>query len=184
MSWKVGQLGRFKTESSRFPRFELIGVDKARRLVRVWYNLEKKPTMIPVDTFKKDCVHWWEMAKINYTVPDWVKKGALFQIESFEHEACLQWLKPDRKMVIITPENVLLNEQIKRLLGSPFDDFSPNTVTPAKQTFQIRSVCFDHTSCAIQGSGELLMIPLRVVSEAGVRRRTVWSRLADDFLGA
>jgi len=63
MVWKRGQLGRFKAENPSNPRFELLGVDKEKRLVEIWYNLEKRPTTLPIDTFKKDCVNWWEVRR-------------------------------------------------------------------------------------------------------------------------
>jgi hypothetical protein len=192
MPWKRGQLGRFKAENPRTPRFELLGVDKEKRLVRVWYNLKKRPTTIPVDTFKKDCVNWWEVSstKGQVEVPDWVKKGSLFQIEDFRHPTCLQWLRPkmnlkwDKRDLFLHEDSQFL-EQLHSILGG--EDYHAGLTTTSveeptfrKQNLQIRSVYLNYTSCTIEGSGALLLVPLQVVAAAGVRRTTAWTRLVED----
>lgn len=189
MAWQFGQLGRFTAEDPKKPRFEVVGINKEKRLVKVWYHLERKPTTIPADTFKRDCVNWWEMeaAKGQLPVPEWVKKGSLFQIENALHPVCLDWIKPPLRITVgqtPTPEVDLVSyfmglvgeegPGIRQTLEVEKPDF-------LKATLQVRGTYLNYASCIIQESKTLVLVPLQVIAAAGAHRRTVWSRLGEDL---
>ncbi len=155
--WRKGQLGRFKSESPKNPRFEVLGSDKGRGGVSIWYSFTKDPVVIPFDTFKKDCVNWWQVSVVN-TVPSWIKKGAEFQLKRLEatisrysHRWRVPWELP---------------HEIR-------ESFYEDTLT-------LRGTHHDFASCFWETQGLLVLLPLQMVIDLGYQRTTSWDRILSD----
>lgn len=186
-AWQLGQLGRFASEDPGSPRFELVGVQKEKRLVKVWYHLDSHSTSIPVDTFKRDCVNWWELpsAKGQLPIPEWVKKGALFQLEKREKREVQQWLNP--RMILHAEDSVLQDiDRIRQLINGRDDTVVTTSRVQVewpdflRTVLRVRGTYMNYSSCIIPGTRTLVLVPLQIIAAAGIHRRTVWDRLGED----
>jgi len=163
MTWKAGDLGRLSNESSKQPRFEVVGVSDNN--VVVWYGGDANPTRIPIDVFKKQAVKWWEL---DFLIPPraWIVPGVRFYIgDKFRGNIRQAILTKDAADVSKRPvtENIVLTN----IFGS---------------TLKIRTIQRDYTSCSIEDSKLMILVPIRTIHEHGTQVRTVWDRLDEDFL--
>jgi len=163
MGWKAGDLGRFRAEDPKRPRFEVIRGVKGQG-VQVWYAGSSRTTIIPPDTFKDDCVDWWEVSPVPSDVPDWVATGVVFEIG----------LRTD------PPKIRVMAAEIKRLWGDR--SYGPDKlhIELDDQRLQIRSIRRDYVSCLVQPKGVLAIVSLQEVVARGYRSRTIWDRLSED----
>jgi hypothetical protein len=151
--WKVGDFGRFKNEDPKFPRFELISVDKEKSEVTLWYSGAKRPTAVPLATFKEDCENWWNVEILKQPhPPDWLHTGCAFSLDS-PHRAIVVTVAQIREKFNITNQSV----DVKGL------------------TLQFRRKRFDYLSCLAETPARiLLLLPLKLVQEFGRPVTTRW----------
>ena len=166
MTWKVGDLGRLSNESSKQPRFEVIGVSDNN--VVVWYGGDANPTRIPIEAFKKQAVKWWELSSLITTSHPWIVPGVRFYIG-------------DKREVQI--RQAILTKDSTRESHRPVTENIVHTNITGS-TLRIRTIQRDYTSCSIEDSKLLILVPLRTIHEHGTQVRTVWDRLDEDFLEA
>jgi len=162
MGWRAGDLGRFHAEDPKRPRFEVIRGIKGQG-VEVWYSGSARTTIIPGDTFKEDCVDWWQCDIISQK-PEWVEAGAVFGIGRRSDPPVVQ----------------VVQAEIKRLWGDRSTGPDKLFLEMTGQTLMVRSVRKDYVSCLLRPKGVLAMVPLKDVVERGYRSRTIWDRLSAD----
>lgn len=166
MSWKKGDLGRFKSEDPSNPRFEVLCWDTTQNVVRIWYNGEKSPTEIPFLTFKNECVNWWTSAVIP-DVPAWLKENIYFSFKG----------------------QVVQAKVLPGTLDSPSLRFrdTPRSKPPAKQEkfiriegeLLLRSIRRDYASC-LTVEGLLALVPLSQIAKEGFVRVSAWDMISAD----
>lgn len=158
MPWQAGDLGRFRSESPKRPRFEVIRPHKGQG-IEVWYSGSPRTTIIPTDTFREDCVNWWEHAIIR-DQPEWIQVGAVLGLG--RHHEGGQWV---------------LQAEIKRRHGKGADKEYLDT---RGHTLIVRNIRRDYVSCLMQPKGFLILVSLHHIMQHGYRSRTIWDRLNDD----
>lgn len=157
--WRKGQLGRFKSEDPNAPRFEVLGSNKAQGGVSIWYSFSEAPVIVPFDTFKKDCVNWWQVNVVTpSTLPKWLKKGAEFQLKRLEATIIrntkrwhIPWDLPD---------------EIR-------ESFYGDILT-------FRGIHYDFASCFWSAHKLLVLLPLQMVLDLGYQCSTFWDRILGD----
>ena len=157
MGWKKGDLGRFKAEDSKQPRFEVIGVNKARTNIGVWYGGLTQVQTIPIDSFRKDVVNWWEHECLS-NIPRWVRAGAVFQL---------------------APKGRHLRQAM--VMGrNRWDGFHTHTIDAGSESLKIRSVRFDFVSCSLNERKLVVPLPIKHLMVHGFQEKTAWDRLDED----
>lgn len=157
MKWRVGDFGRFCTESPKRPRFEVIRGIKGQG-IEVWYGGSRRTTIIPLDTFRSDCLPLWRWAVID-SYPDWIRPGITMTFDQS------------------TP--ALYQAELKQKYSK--GGTTPHVAVPTQgQTFLVRTIRHDHLSALATPSGTLALIPLVVVMKHGFQSTTVWDKIADD----
>lgn len=155
LKWRIGDLGRFRSEDARRPRFEVINASKAG--VTVWYGGETKSRVIPLKTFKRDCVNWWDCKAINPdALPKWFKPGVRFSLHG--RGALIQATVRDTKN-----------------LAQTF-----HTVDVRNSELKLRRIRFNFASCLAVGEAALIMVDLQDVLRYGYRRLSRWDKLKED----
>jgi len=162
VGWRSGDLGRFRAEDPKRPRFEVIRGVRGQG-VQVWYSGSARTTIIPADTFKEDCVDWWQCGVVP-PKPEWIEPGAVFGIGR----------RSDPPVVSV------VQAEIKRIWGDRSTGPDKLFLGMTGQTLQVRSIRHDFVSCLMQPKGVLAMIPLKEVIARGYRSKTIWDRLGAD----
>jgi len=157
VKWRIGDLGRFRSEYARQPRFELI--DAKREGVTIWYGGEREHSVIPLATFRRDCVNWWDCQAVNHAaLPNWFKPGARFHLTGRVGKRLIQAVFPDQRNSTKTFKTIDIQ-------GSELE---------------VRRTRFDYASCLALKGGVLVMIGLRDIIGYGYRRQTRWDLLQED----
>lgn len=158
--WRRGDLGRFIMEDRSCPRFEVVEANP--NVVTVWYGGRKSSEGIPFNTFKTQCVNWWNVQVVSEgSTPKWLREGATFTL-------------PEAQLVqgVVKPS---LN-----LNGRPWTAEVRNTVDVSREELIVRSIRWDYASCMSKLSGQLLLIPIPTIASKAIRPLTAWTRLMED----
>ncbi len=153
MGWKIGDLGRFRTEDESRPRFEVVAASKEG--VTVWYAGATQTQLIPLRTFKYDCVRYWAN-KSNRPIselatPDWLVPGVEYTIPN----RCKQ-------------RQAVWNEQGLKAY---------HTISIGDLPLTLRQVRADFTSNLIQATNMLVIVSLADIIRFGCHQRTRYERL-------
>lgn len=156
MSWRIGDFGRFKIESPKYPRFEVISSDKQKGEVTVWYSGRAEPTVIPRETFLEDCVNWWHLDKVvrEDEIPKWLIEGCQFTLQANTRAL-----------------NIILTEfkEDYRTTTSSYD------VNHMRLTFRRRRL--NYLSCEVEATKVLLLVPVQEVLVNGKSTRSRWDMI-------
>jgi ribosomal protein S8E len=158
--WKIGDLGRFSAESSKRPRFELLGRTDDKKSVRIWYGGQTEQTTILVDTFLKDCVKTWELLEIVPARPPWLREKAEFEF----------------------PQNAYVSVKQAEIIDPRYGHRTHATsISLRGEKVTIRSIRLDYASCFVPSSKVLALVPLVLIIKHGVQRRTRWDVVEDNL---
>lgn len=158
MKWRRGDLGRFESEAKDRPRFEVVSASKETQEVLVWYAGRTKTLSIPLKTFQRDCVNWWETEEVP-PLPEWVVPGARVRFGESARFKQTVLTRLDRG----PPRNVVVENLSNKIV-------------------QIRSIRADYASC-LKDNETLVLVPLSIITKAGYHLRTIYDRVLeeDDF---
>lgn len=157
LKWRIGDLGRYRAEDRKRPRFEVINASKEG--ITVWYGGERKPRLIPLKTFKQDCVNWWDCQAINRdALPKWFSPGVRFSLHG-RGGSVVQATVHDTKNYAKTY----------------------HTIDVRNAELELRRVRFNFASCLANGE-TLVLVDLKDVLRYGFRRQTRWDKLQEDDL--
>lgn len=157
--WKRGDLGRFKTEDDKSPRFEVVGVTKDKTHVAVWYGGRTAMDHIPLVTFKKDCVNWWVTATTK-DPPEWIKERQMVTLSA-------------QKGGLWVTQAQIPEGRYQKLRSHQQVDLQDACV-------MIRSVRRDFTSCLVLKTGMLVMVPVPVIEAHGFIAPDRYRMIADE----
>jgi len=153
ISWKVGDLGRFSVEDPKRPRFEVLG-SKPGHGVAIWYGGSFKPVFVPVETFYSRCVKHWSIDVVPPRQP-WIAKGASFKIE-------------DPRAAQLTQAEIAYGHGYSRQI---------HKVNVRGHDLRIRHIQLDYASCDDEHEKALVMVPLKIIVNFGIRVLTIYERL-------
>jgi hypothetical protein len=159
MKWRAGDLGRFYTESPKKPRFEVLRGIKGEG-VEVWYGGSPKPTLIPLDTFRSDCIRAWQWEAVD--PPGWLRPGVVMLLDNRT--------KPLYQAEVAR----------KRWGSGTIERTSHLSVETKGQTFLVRSIRHDHVSCLVTPLGVLALIPIKTITVHGFRSMTAWDKISQE----
>ena len=160
-TWKAGDLGRFRAESVKRPRFEVIDRSADKASIIVWYGGSDKTTLVPIATFRRDCVKDWVLAEIVPPRPSWLQENAEFEF----------------------PQNAYVS-----IRQAEVQDIRTRQTTHAQsvdvrgEKLQIRRIRNDYASCMLIRTGILVMTPLTVIIQKGLQRRTRWDIVEENLV--
>lgn len=157
--WNRGDLGRFKTEDDKSPRFEVVSVTKDKSHVVVWYGGQTTRAHIPIKTFRKDCVNWWVTATAK-APPEWIKEGQMVTLSA-------------QKGGLWVTQAQIPEGRYQKLRSHQQVDLQDANVV-------IRSVRRDFTSCLVPRTGMLVMVPVPVIAAHGFIAPDRYRMLTDD----
>jgi hypothetical protein len=142
-------------EDQNRPRFELVDVRKEG--ASVWYNGELKPCLVPLLTFKRDCVNWWKIKQTPSTErPKWLHKNGVFMLSA-------------DSSIIVTAEIPDTKYSRRREIADV-----------GNHPLRIRQVQWDFLSCTDTDTGHLFIIELWYVTKHGQAYSTIWDRIGGD----
>jgi len=155
MIWdpKVGEIGRFWSESDKQPRFVVVRV--LRNIVQIWYSGATKTQSVPRRTFLSDCMDTWVIDIIDS--PTWLKPEVKFRLDGWVTLA----------QVINDPQRPRTSTRTERMDLTGHD-------------LEVFSIHRDHVACAVPGLKTIVLIPLKVINERGSRLRTRWEMILED----
>ena len=162
--WRRGDLGRFEVEDPNAPRFEIVGVNREGDEVTVWYGGQETPTTIPLKTFRKDCVNWWVTTAVK-DPPAWVQPGVTISITG--HRFLTQAKVADGRLSKGAWQRNLKNKS-----------FQHEQVDIGKALLVVRSIRKDYASCLMPATGQLILVPLKIIEENGHLSRSKYAVLS------
>lgn len=154
MSWKAGDLGRFKTESDKRPRFEVLGKHPSKG-VAVWYGGDEKPTFIPLDTFTEKSVKHWVIQLIP-ALPSWIRPGVAFKIH-------------DKASAHLTQAEIRIRYNLET-----------TKVNVYEHALTLRRIQYDYASCFDVQQRCLVMVPIKTIIAHGSQIVTALDRLLQE----
>lgn len=176
--WKVGDLGRFRMEDPKRPRFEVIGATKDKESIKVWYGGTKDLQAIPLATFRQDCTNLWELPDTLLARPLWLKEGGTFEFPrdfAFQEPAVRS---PSPRREPFTQVPLVGFERIRGTRVEP-PSLDVIMVRVGGQQLAIRSLRRDYAS-VLTKEGVLVLVPVDFIAKHGMQRITRWQRLMSD----
>jgi hypothetical protein len=152
--WRIGDLGRFKSEKDDRPSFEVLGPSEDKSCIKIWYSRKNCPTLIPLRTFKQDCVNYWRL------------------LQPLNHG-----LKPKEALVLEDNLKSLSSEFLR------LDEFRGQVLylKAFGAEAHIRSVRSDYVSLHV--GDHLLILPGQFVKEISYKSRSYWDSIGFDLMG-
>ena len=130
----------------------------AKEGIGIWYSGERKTRLVPVATFKRDCVKWWEIKYIApEAIPSWFIPGACFQLAG-------------RAANIV---NAVIKDDF---------NFTRNYATTHVRDCElaVRQIRNGFASCLVIERDILVIVALIDVVGYGYRVQSRWERLTND----
>jgi hypothetical protein len=156
--WHVGDFGRFSMENRQFPRFEVISADKKLGIVTVWYSGQETTTNIPIATFQKDCVNWWDIEILGPVISNAAVTS--------------EWLFPGCHLTLESATRAI-NVTITQIKHHQYQRTTQG-VDVKGRTLLYRRRQGDYVSCLTEDPKSLLLIPLKTVLWYGRPIKTRW----------
>jgi hypothetical protein len=152
---KVGDIGRYRFENKRHPRFIVVKVLK--KAIQIWYSGAEKSQTVPRETFYADCTDVWTVEVADR--PIWLKPGAKFQFD---------------KGVFVTLAKIVDDPR------RPRSTTQEDRLDLTGQMLEVYSFRADHAACLVPGLKTMVLIPIRVIASDGYQTRTRWDRILDE----
>lgn len=153
MGWKIGDLGRFRAEDASQPRFEVTAASKEG--VTVWYAGATQTQVIPLRTFKYDCVRFWANQRSRpvseVPTPEWLVPGVEYTLLN----RCKQ-------------RQAVWNDQGLKAY---------HTINLGGHPLTLRQIRADFTSNLIKATNMLVIVPLWDIIRYGAHSQTRYERL-------
>lgn len=152
MGWKIGDLGRFRTEDSSRPRFEVVAASKDG--VTVWYGGATTTQVIPLRTFKYDCVRFWVPPSRPITErdkPEWLVPGVEYTLLQRNKQVQAVWNELGLKAY--------------------------HTISVGGHPLTLRQIRADYTSNLVKATNMLVIVSLGDIIRYGSHQQTRYERL-------